>query len=214
MLIGLIVVLAVLAILIVIILSIILIVGLIRGSKINFEFITTKLKRVLRKFDRWGHKPIMGLMIAFYLFPGLVIALLMNGIIGLRIETTILVIGVLFIPSFLRVIANEGLKRNRIWNVGKALIRYMPLSIALAILFYNALGFLGFGDPTLINLGSDIARARVHMIMAFHASFWPGLMITVIIGSFLLFHIGLQDKTSKERIILLRKPEELDELDL
>jgi len=214
MLIGLIVVLAVLAILIVVILSIILIIGLIRGSEINFEFITTKLKRVLKKFDCWGHKPIMGLMIAFYLFPGLVIALLMNGIMGLRLEITITVIGVLFIPSFLRVIANEGLRRNRIWNVGKALIRYMPLSIALIILFYNALGFLGFGDPTLINLGLDIARARVNMFIAFHASFWPGLMITGIIGTFLLFHIGLQDRAQKERIVLLKEPEDLEELDL
>ncbi|MHA2398851.1 MAG: ABC transporter permease subunit [Promethearchaeota archaeon] len=214
MLIGLIVVLVVLAILIAVILSIILIVGLIRGSEINFEFITTKLKRVLKKFDRWGYTPIMGLMIAFYLFPGLVIALLMNGIFGLRLEITMLVIGVLFIPSFVKVIANEGLRSKRIWNIVKALIRYIPLSIALAILIYNTIGFLGFGQPTLINLGSDISRARLVLFMASHASFWPGLMITGIIGSFLLFHIGLQDRAQKERIVLLKEPEDLEELDL
>jgi peptide/nickel transport system permease protein len=212
--IGLIIVFFVLAILIAVILSVVLIVGLIKGSEINFEFITTKLKKVLRKFDQWGYKPIMGLMIAFYLFPGLVTALLVTGIFGLRLEVTLLVIGILFIPSFLKVIANEAPKRNRIWNIVKAVIRYMPLGIAFAIILYNALGFLGFGDPTLINLGTDISRARANLFAAFHASFWPGLMITGIIGSFLLFHIGLQDRGQKERIVLLKKSEDLEELDL
>jgi ABC-type dipeptide/oligopeptide/nickel transport system permease subunit len=214
MLIGLITVLFVLAVLIAVIISVIMITGLIRGSEINFEFITKELKSVLKKIDRWVHKPIMGLMITFYIFPGMIFAMLIVGIIGLRLEVLLITIGILFIPRFLRVIVNETHGRNKIWNVGKAIVRYMPLSIALAIMLYNSIGFIGFNDPHSINLGRDIAEARLHMLMAFHASFWPGFMLTGIVGSFLLFHIGLQDRAPKERIVLLKEPEELEELDL
>ncbi|MHA1916654.1 MAG: hypothetical protein ACW97V_20085, partial [Promethearchaeota archaeon] len=58
-----------------------------------------------------------------------------------------------------------------------------------------------------------IAEARLFLVTAFHASFWPGLIITGIVGSFLLFHIGLQDKAPKERTIMLIEPKVPENID-
>ena len=214
MLIGLITVLIALAVLIGVIILVVIIIGLKRGSEINFKFITKNLKSVLKHIDRWAHKPIVGLMILFYIFPGLIVTMLLTAIFGQRLEIIVISVGILLIPSFLRVIVSNIRGKNKIWNIAKSVIRYIPLSIAFAIIIYNSVGFLGFNDPRTINLGWDISQARIQMITAFHASYWPGLILTGIVGSFLLFHIGLQDKKPSKREFVVIDSNNIEQIDL
>lgn len=175
-------------------------IGLIGG--IIFGFIAGK-------FDRWGYKIIMGIMVYFYIFPGLVLMILLLGIFGPYIIIGLPVIGILLIPNFTRAIANAMSGEININRIVKIIIRQIPLNLAVAILIHSSIGFLGFFQDVVVSLGADIYVARENPYDAPWASLWPGLTIFGIALSFLIFHIGLQDYNLKARelkqIILIKK---------
>jgi len=70
---------------------------------------------------------------------------------------------------------------------------YIPLELALVILIYESIGFLGFSDPRYFGLGRDVDLARAHIIDAFHALFWPGLYIFFLVVGFVSLHVGLKN---------------------
>jgi peptide/nickel transport system permease protein len=70
---------------------------------------------------------------------------------------------------------------------------YIPLYFGIAILVNEALGFLGFTDPSLRTLGGLINQARPNLYAAPWASLFPGLTIFGMVLSFFLLYIGLQD---------------------
>lgn len=172
-------------------------IGLIFGG--HFGFVTGI-------FNRRAYKPMMGFMILFYLFPGLVFVMLANAIYGTSFLMSMIVIGVLLIPSFTRVIANAVAEDINIHRIIKKVICHIPLNFAFAILIYEAIGFLGFGDIVMIELGDIINAGRLHLYDAPWATLWPGLAIFGLVLSFLIFHVGLQGYDPKLR--------ELENLDL
>ena len=102
-------------------------------------------------------------------------------------------------PSFTRVFTNavtEGINAKRII---RKVISYIPLNFAFAILIFEALGFVGFGDLIMIELGKNINVARMMLYTAPWATLWSGLAIFGLVSSFLIFHIGLQDYNPKLR---------------
>ncbi len=155
---------------------------------------------VTRVFNRKAYTPIMGLMILFYLFPGLVFVMLLIAINGSsNILLSMFVIGFLLIPSFTRVIANAVSEDININRIVKKVICYIPLNFAFAILLFEALGFIGFGDRDMIELGKNISNVSGHLFDAPWATLWPGLAIFGIVLSFLIFHVGLQGYDPKLR---------------
>ncbi|MHA2390977.1 MAG: ABC transporter permease subunit [Promethearchaeota archaeon] len=171
-----------------------IIIGLIGGVNLGF---------VAGKFRRWGYKPIMALMILFYIFPSFLFVILLLSIFGPNYVITLLTIGFLLIPLFTRATANAmtgEFNRKTIGKIGKSLISYIPLAIVLAIILYNVIGYLGFADNRLIQLGRDISVARQNPYDAPWAWFWPGLAIFLISLSFIIFHLGLKGYASIRKI--------------
>ncbi|MFX1574257.1 MAG: ABC transporter permease subunit [Promethearchaeota archaeon] len=164
------------------------------------------------KYNRWGYKIIMGFMLFFYIFPGLVLVLLFLDIFGPYIIIALPIIGILLIPNFTRAIANTMSGEIDINRIVKTIIRQIPLNFAIAILLYSSVGFLGFFKGTIVSLGNDINRARENPYEAPWASLWPGLTIFGIAFSLIIFHIGLQDydlRAKELRKKILRKKFEI-----
>jgi len=64
--------------------------------------------------------------------------------------------------------------------------------VGLAILAFSGIAFLGFGDRSLPDWGSDINFARGRP-SAIHAAIWPGFFILIAVLGFMLVGDGLRD---------------------
>jgi peptide/nickel transport system permease protein len=162
------------------------IIGLIGGVNIGF---------VAGKFKRGGYRPIMSFMLLFYILPSFLFVLLFISILGRSFFISLISIGIFMIPSFTIATANAmsgELNRKTIGKIGKSLINYIPLNIALAILIYTSIVFIGFSDPLSIQLGGEINIGRSNPYTAPWASLWPGLTIFLIVASFFILHLGLK----------------------
>ena len=106
--------------------------------------------------------------------------------------------GIYLIPVFIYLIVKENLS---IYEIGQKLIPYIPLIIGFTILIYTLIGFLGFVSFSGIQIGYDIASARVNFIDAPWAFIFPNLAIIILLFGFFLLYAGLQ-----------KSPEEMQEL--
>jgi peptide/nickel transport system permease protein len=64
--------------------------------------------------------------------------------------------------------------------------------VGAAILGFSAIAFLGFGDQSLPDWGTDIDYARTKFSY-YEAAFWPGLFILIAVMGFMLIGDGLRD---------------------
>lgn len=140
------------------------------------------------KFNRVVPTITKSVMLVFYILPGMVLVMLFEMMVGAHIGIIVLIIGLLLIPSFTRIIANTEF---RVVPIGKKILSYAPLFAGFAILLYNALGFLGFSDPMMVQLGDQISDGRPFLYIAPWASFWPGFTIFMISISLFVLHEGL-----------------------
>jgi len=140
------------------------------------------------KFSRIGHTISMSITLMFYVFPGIILAMMLMGIFGINYGLLLFTAGFLLIPSFTRVIANTEF---RIVPIGKKIISYLPLFAGFAILLYNTLGFLGFSDYTTIQIGRILSDGRSFLYFAPWAVFWPGFAFFIILISLFVLHEGL-----------------------
>ncbi|MCK4382323.1 MAG: hypothetical protein KAW66_03435 [Candidatus Lokiarchaeota archaeon] len=142
------------------------------------------------KFNRVVHSIIMSFMLIFYVLPGILLVMFFTRISvgGATFGLLMFTIGFLLIPSFTRIIANTEF---RIVPIGKKIISYVPLFAGFAIIFYMALGFLGFNDPQTIQLGQLVSLGRQNMYDAPWASFWPGVIAFILLISLFVLHEGL-----------------------
>jgi peptide/nickel transport system permease protein len=154
-------------------------IGLIGG--LIFGLLASKFTRVIPTLTRI-------VMLVFYILPAIILVMLAVMLGGQLLGILVIVTGLLLIPSFTKVIANTEF---RVVPIGKKIISYVPLFAGFAILLYAALGFLGFTDPRLIQLGNEISQARVHLYDAPWATLWPGITIFLIVGCLFLLHEGL-----------------------
>ena len=153
---------------------------------------------IVGKFNRWGYNAVIGSMILFYILPIFVYVIVSMTIFGSSSLITMLTIGVLLIPSFARGFLPGVSRKSNIERGVKSLISQIPLNFAIFAMIYTAIGFLGFsGLP--YQLGNIISQARSQILIAPWGFSWAGAMISIIILSFLLFHIGLKDYKPKLR---------------
>ncbi|MFX0010990.1 MAG: hypothetical protein ACFE9R_11795, partial [Candidatus Hermodarchaeota archaeon] len=110
---------------------------------------------------------------------------------------------VLLIPIFTRIIANAIRRENNYFNITKAIIKYIPLEMAFAILLYQTLGFVGFADPRLPQLGVTLYWS-LGSFSYWGARIWPGLFLLLICLGLILLHEGLQAPASSR--ILSEEP--------
>ena len=81
----------------------------------------------------------------------------------------------------------------------KKLIIYIPLFLGLIFIVHSILGFFGFTNPYVIDLGREIEIARYHLYDAPWASLWPGFFLFLLILGFILLYEGFQKSGVKSK---------------
>ncbi len=143
-------------------------------------------------------------------FPPILLAMMVVGFLGPGVRNLILVIGVLFVPTFARLAFAETLRvkeleyvaaaralggtdrrlllRHILPNITAPLIVQVSLSMAAAILLESGLSFLGLGVvPPEPSWGLTIGAARGYMAQAPTYVLWPSLLIA---GTILAINVG------------------------
>lgn len=154
------------------------------------------------RFYRYLHNGIIGLMIMFFVIPGLMLLILSSILFGgvRPIVIIIMIIGLLLTINFTVIIANAIRRESSYINVIKVAIKYIPLEMAFGIMLYLMLGYIGLGDETTAQLGITFNYGRGHW-SAFEAIYWPGLYIFVIMLSLILLHEGLEAPTAQRDVL-------------
>lgn len=159
---------------------------------------------------------IMRIMDSLLAFPPILMALVVVTILGPSLFTTMIAIGVVYVPRFARVIRGSVLSerekeyveaakmvgesnlsilfRQILPNCLSPLIVQATVFIAYAILTEAALSFLGLGiQPPNPSWGSMLNEAKVFIESDPHLAIVPGLAISITVLGFNLFGDGLRD---------------------
>ncbi|OBB98038.1 ABC transporter permease [Mycolicibacterium peregrinum] len=164
----------------------------------------------------WIDTVFMRVVDVMFAFPVLLLALAIVAVLGPGITTTMLAIGIVYIPIFARVARASALGvrvepfvavsrsmgtgdgyiliRHILPNIAGPLIVQLSLSLAFAILAEAALSFLGLGiQPPQPSLGRMIFDAQGFVTLAWWMAVFPGTAIFVMVLAFNLFGDGLRD---------------------
>ena len=164
----------------------------------------------------WIDTVLMRVVDVMFAFPVLLLALAIVAVLGPGVTTTMLAIGIVYIPIFARVSrastlavrvepfvavsksmgTGDGyiLARHVLPNIAGPLIVQLSLSLAFAILAEAALSFLGLGiQPPRPSLGRMIFDAQGFVTMAWWMAVFPGAAIVVMVLAFNLFGDGMRD---------------------
>ena len=149
-------------------------------------------------------------------FPPIVLALLVVTLLGPGVATLVLVIAILYVPTFARITYGQVLSTKRMEyveamhavgaghlrillrtilpNVSAPIIVQCSLTMAAAILLESGLSFLGLGVvPPTPSWGFMIGEARGYMLQDPWALVWPCLALVVTIMAMNSFGDVLQD---------------------
>lgn len=166
----------------------------------------------------WGgmvDEGLMRAMDALAAFPALILALAITAALGMGIGNAMIAIGVVYIPSFARLVRGQTLSvRERefvlaaralgtdhlrimwrhIWpNVTAPIIVQASLSVGFAIITEAALSFLGVGvRPPTASWGSMLSEGYQYLEMAPWMSIAPGGAIFVTVLGMNLLGDGLR----------------------
>ncbi|MGV9796715.1 ABC transporter permease [Mycobacterium sp. NPDC003449] len=164
----------------------------------------------------WVDTVVMRIVDVMFAFPVLLLALAIVAVLGPGVTTTMLAIGIVYIPIFARVarastlgvrvepfvsvsrtMGTPGgyiLLRHILPNIAGPLVVQLSLSLAFAILAEAALSFLGLGiQPPQPSLGRMIFDAQGFVTLAWWMAVFPGAAIFVTVLAFNLFGDGLRD---------------------
>lgn len=164
----------------------------------------------------WLDTVVMRVVDVMFAFPVLLLALAIVAVLGPGLTTTILAIGIVYVPIFARVARASTLSvrvepyvamsrtmgtgsgyiltRHILPNITGPLIVQTSLSLAFAILSEAALSFLGLGlQPPQPSLGRMIFDSQGFVTLAWWMAVFPGLAIFVIVLACNLLGDGLRD---------------------
>lgn len=166
-------------------------------------------------FGGWVDSLIMRLTDLILSFPVVILALVFVAIWGKDIKIIMLVLGVLAIPSYIRLIRGSALqvKENLYITSSKAagssdfnlmFKHILPNSINPVIISasYNlgqmvivlaAISFFGFNDPSIVSWGEDLNATRFRFYSTPWAFFYPAIAIIFTALGFILMGDGLRD---------------------
>ncbi len=159
---------------------------------------------------------LMRLNDALASFPSILLALIFVSILGSGKYKIIISLGIIFIPSFSRIVRSEFIKLKHMDYVKSArlmkasdlrvmFVDMLPNAIptiitSVAIGFNNAvlaessMSFLGIGvQPPNASLGRMLSEAKGYIFSAPWASIFPGIMIILLILSFVLISEGISE---------------------
>ena len=166
-------------------------------------------------FGGWLDEIIMRLNDALSAFPSILLALIFISLLGPGKNNIILALGVLFIPSFARIVRSEIIrykelefvKSAQVMGAGKLRIIFVHIlpnamvsmltsatvGFNNAVLAEASMSYLGLGvQPPEPSLGLMLSDAQAYLQIAPWAAIFPGLMIVVIILGFSMISEGLR----------------------
>jgi len=149
-----------------------------------------------------------------YSFPTIILVIIITPMLGGSLLNMVLIWGLLFIPVNMRFVRSLvfQVKQNMYVMAAvtggadklKVMFKHifpntlspMIISIfgamAVTVLGFASIAFLGLGDQTYADWGTDILYARTRMT-AIGQAFWPGLFIGITAIGFILLGDGLRD---------------------
>lgn len=156
-------------------------------------------------------------------FPSILLALVIVSIAGPGKYNVIIALGILFIPSFARIVRSEYIslkerdfvKSARLMGAGnmRVIFRHIfpnvlpTLFVTITIGFNNAvlaeagLSYLGIGiQPPDASLGSMLSDAQSFLFTAPWYAVMPGMTIVLFVLGFSLLAEGIREKSSEEEI--------------
>ena len=159
--------------------------------------------------------------------PAIIVLLAVRAAFGASILISMIVFGVLIAPGFFRLTRTAVMAvRNELYvdaarvsglSDGRIIARHIltvvraPIIIqsaiisGIAISIQSGLEFLGLGDPTLITWGVMLNEGFQNIFINPLLVLWPGIVITVTIGSFALFGNALRDALEDRQKIKLSR---------
>ena len=146
-------------------------------------------------------------------FPGILLALVFVSVIGTGKYNIILALGIIFIPSFARIVRSEFIvqreldyvKNAKLMGVGDLRVMFVhilpnikaTLKTSLAIGFNNAvlaesgMSYLGLGvQPPDASLGRMLSEAQTYIFNAPWQALAPGITIVILVLGFSLISLG------------------------
>lgn len=176
----------------------------------------TLLGLVAGFYRGWLEQALSRLMEAWLSLPGLLLAIVLVARLGASLETTVLALGVVGIPSYYRLSRSSTLAaRHTAWveaaravgvrddailwrhilpSMASPLIVLTTLRLGTVLLAASGLGFIGLGaQPPQPEWGALLANGRDYMGMAWWLAVFPGLAITLTVLGFNLLGDGLRD---------------------
>lgn len=159
---------------------------------------------------------LMRTMDILFAFPVLLLAITIVVILGAGTLTTVLAIGIVYVPIFARIARAPALVvreqayveaaraigqraariilRHVVPNVSTPIFVQATINLATAILFESALSFLGLGtQPPFPSLGLMVAEGRNYLELSPWPSIFPGLAIVLAVLGFNLVGDALQE---------------------
>ncbi|MFX1573548.1 MAG: ABC transporter permease [Promethearchaeota archaeon] len=150
----------------------------------------------------------------WFSFPWLILVIIISPMIGQDLYNLLLLYGLLYIPSSTRWVRALVLQvKQNLYvqaaitggaNKFKVMFKHVlpnaisPLiigffgSMAIVVLGFSSIAFLGLGDESFADWGTDINYARGQQF-AYWAVLWPGLFIAITAVGFMLIGDGLRD---------------------
>lgn len=164
----------------------------------------------------WTELLAMRLIDAILCFPPILLAMFVVVFVGSELRNVILTIGVLYVPSFARVIHGVTLStreteyveaarvigsptwrillRTILPNVMAPVIVVFSLSMGGAILLESSLSFLGLGPPPpAVAWGRMVALSSQYMHLNPYAVIWPSLVISTTVIAFNILGDAIRD---------------------
>ena len=170
----------------------------------------------------WTDEILMRLTDVFFSFPYLILAMAIIATLGASTTSLILALGVIWWPSYARMIRSMVLSIKErpfveaAYVVGNntlgAVVRHIlpqtaeelsvriSLDVGNVILIATGLSFLGLGtQPPVPEWGSMLGEARTYILSGWWLSFFPGIVIVLAVLCFSLFGDALQDVLRPEQ---------------
>ena len=148
-------------------------------------------------FGGWLDEILMRINDALTAFPSILLALVFISILGTGKYNIILALGIIFIPSFARIVRGEFIRLKELDYVKSAKLMGALLS-AITVGFNNAvlaeagMSYLGIGvQPPDASLGKMLSEAQSFLFSAPWYVIFPGIVIILLILGFSFLSEGI-----------------------
>lgn len=164
----------------------------------------------------WPEEVLMRVTDVFFSFPYLILGMAIIATLGPGTASLILALGIIWWPSYARVIRGMVLSikerpfieaayisgnstfgvvvKHILPQTTEELSVQISLDVGNVILIATGLSFLGLGtQPPIPEWGSMLGEARSYILSGWWLSFFPGMAIVLAVLSYSLFGDALQD---------------------